>query len=634
MTAPKTQKKGKAPALLSAEEVALIRLRQLTSVFAKADSTLAGHPVTVSVDTDPTGYNGMGQTPAMSQAGHITFNALRVPDVNTVEGLVNINGLNYHELAHILYTPNRGALVQRVQAAGNHQAFNVLEDQRIETILVAKYPSIAPYLVATVAEYFVNTDPKTHDQVWPYLYGRKYLPKKMRSYFHGAANADPQMQTTMMLVERIIDQYVRLDVHDPANETIAFNLIDKFATVVGRAQKFSPFGHQGATACAQGGVSTGKQVAQARGDQADANANPGAPGGDVEDGGADGDDGDDDGGSGDNEDGSEKGEPGGAGTGGGDGNDGKSTSNINDILQQVANAARQNPHVSNDIRLQREAMSMGKKFRGTLPVTNAKERDVASSSKIAAKQFGKQLGRLVADSDPGWHSHRSSGRVNVGRAMHGVDLDTVFDAWDSGKQDTDSLELVILVDTSDSMDQLIDQAFEAVWTIKYGAETLGKNVDVSVIRFSNDAEYIYAPGERAKPTKVRNVKQSGGTTPNAAIREALRIFMNSTRKHKMVLFVTDGAWSDMWNTTNTVDAFTCDQGIERMNGNGITTACVFLMDDQYKRYMNDPAYEKTYGNPDWYRAQYGHGCQVFRNVETPADLVPFAKSVVTATLRK
>lgn len=595
--------------LLPDSEIKLMRLRQLADVFAMADSTLAGHRVQCVVEDLGSGI------PAASGGGKIRFNPNAIPDVNTVEGLVKVNGLNFHELAHILHTPKGGPLLEQVLNDGNHQAFNVLEDQRIETLLVLQYPSIAPYLIATVAEYFVDVPPAQHETAYPYVYGRTYLPSNMVAFFKSKIPAP--MQQTMGIVETIIDEYKLLDVHDPTNMPRARKLIDRFASVVGKTQQHSPFGHNNASHPASGGAPGGSGSRAASSAQtAAAQQQPNAP-----------------------QKGAGQGGKGGGGdpTQGGAGNTDLSNPKMDSLgpdaiktkLKSIAQAQQSSQVVVDDVRRQREAMSMGAKFRGTLKAPDRSETPVSFAAKNIARGFGKQLARLVAESDPGFHTHRASGKVNVQRAMHGASLDDVFDEWDAGKQDADSIEMVILMDSSGSMHGMIDETNEAMWILKTGCESLGRNAQVSVIEFSNSSSYVYAPGVHASRTGVRSVAADRGTNPQAGVLEAMRIFMNSTKKRKLCIFISDGGWSPGYGNTG----LSAEEGIQRMNANGITTAAVFLTDSGHRRLMADPAHADTYGSPSWSYQSFGHGCQVFAMIDSTPELLTFGKKLVTQVMR-
>ena len=82
------------------EQIRTVRLNALCRVYEQADRVLTGDPVIVNVVPD-------GPAPAWSDGASITFNASEIEEID-LETLTQINGLNYHEMAHQLYTPRRG----------------------------------------------------------------------------------------------------------------------------------------------------------------------------------------------------------------------------------------------------------------------------------------------------------------------------------------------------------------------------------------------------------------------------------------------------------------------------------------------------------------------------------------------
>lgn len=152
------------------EQERSVRLNALCRVYEQADRVLTGDPVIVNVVPD-------GPAPAWSDGAAIYINLSEINAID-LETLTQVNGLNYHELAHHLYTPRKGTeLVKWIIDNNYFQAFNILEDQRIETLLTGRYPSIAPYLTATVARWLGTSDDINGNYVC--IRGRRYLPVEL-----------------------------------------------------------------------------------------------------------------------------------------------------------------------------------------------------------------------------------------------------------------------------------------------------------------------------------------------------------------------------------------------------------------------------------------------------------------------
>ena len=156
------------------------RLDAMARVFTKTDRVLSGEDVVCTVHHD--GRSAL-PAPSWTDGKTITFNKKMIGDVASIEDIIRLSGLNYHELAHVLLTPRQDTVVvKQVQANRMHIAFNMLEDQRIETFLTAMYPSIIPYLVSTVMRFCVANESQWKTN-FPLIFGRKYLPKDVRDEF-------------------------------------------------------------------------------------------------------------------------------------------------------------------------------------------------------------------------------------------------------------------------------------------------------------------------------------------------------------------------------------------------------------------------------------------------------------------
>ena len=172
-----------------------VRLNALCRVYEQADRVLSGDPVIINVVED-------GPAPAWSDGQSITFNASEIEEMD-LETLTQVNGLNYHELAHHLYTPRRGTtFIKWVLENDYLESANMLEDQRIETLLVARYPSIAPYLTATVARWLSSTPDEAIGN-YMLVRGRRYLPIEIRQAFRDMF-AKPEL---VPVIADIVDQY-------------------------------------------------------------------------------------------------------------------------------------------------------------------------------------------------------------------------------------------------------------------------------------------------------------------------------------------------------------------------------------------------------------------------------------------
>lgn len=462
--------------------------------------------------------------------------------------IVRLTGVNYHELCHVMWTPFKGlpdwfkqvgaSKTTRRGVTGSElqQAFNMLEDQRIESMLLAMYKGLSPYFVTMLAEYVINASEP--DKLWPLLHGRRYLPQEVRDQFRGIYANQPAIPH----LEKIIDEYRLL--RKPLNDNPTRELIEDFAYYMRLAGSMpdDPFGH-GSHPCVQVGGSGDEvpdYIVQANIDQTDAQ---------------------------------DSGEAEGEGSGDKDG-EGEGSGGVGaaiDAAEDALNQAKSSQQVNGDVRDAQSQMNGGNTAgMGSSTINRVFEKQVRSDITATSARVVREFEEIVEQNDPGWHTHKSSGRINVQRAMQGADLDTVFDVWDEGVHDTESMEVVILLDASGSMSGTpIENASAASWIIKHALDGF-ENAVTTVLSFEDDTcEVVYDNAERAASNTFRTYSGGGGTDPARALNNALGMFHFSNRKHQILFILSDGEWGNEQNSERIID---------KMNGAGVVTASMFMVD--------------------------------------------------------
>ena len=205
---------------LEQERIKQNRLTKMAQVFTRADSTLALRPINVHI------VNQEGGAPAWSSANDVYFNASHINAEFDVQQLLALNGLNFHELAHVRYTPRNGSEICQWVIDNNYwSAFNALEDQRIETLMTARFPSTVNWFVATVAQYLLNT-PEAFATSYALLRGRRYLPVDIRRMSREAFKS----QEHVPAIIEIVDSYRTLLY--PRDTERAKELIERFNDIL------------------------------------------------------------------------------------------------------------------------------------------------------------------------------------------------------------------------------------------------------------------------------------------------------------------------------------------------------------------------------------------------------------------
>ena len=202
------------------ERVKKLRLEKMAQIFTRADSTLALKPIKVHV------VNQEGGAPAWSSASDIYFNASHINAEFDVQQLLAINGLNFHELAHVRYTPRNGSDICLWVIDNNYwNAFNALEDQRIETLMTSRFPSTVTWFVATIAQYLLDT-PEAFTTSYALIRGRRYLPVDIRRMSREAFKS----QNLIPEIISVVDEYRTLIY--PRDTEKAKELIERFNNVL------------------------------------------------------------------------------------------------------------------------------------------------------------------------------------------------------------------------------------------------------------------------------------------------------------------------------------------------------------------------------------------------------------------
>ena len=593
------------------------RLDGISNVYQTADRIITSDSdivVTVVNDKEM-------DTTATNNGREIVFNANLIEDLDT-ETIVSMNGTNYHELAHVLFSPRAGsALGQYVVNNKMKRAFNMLEEGRIEKLLVAKYPATRLFLEATVLDYALKDSPDKWGDMFPVITGRRYLDIELRqmvadkfinSYGVGVAQK----------VSSIVNEYAGLVF--PTDFTRGMELIAEYSELVGldtEPQGKIPNGNgDGHSHNERNVLQKGRPASTKEQERLQDKAGKGK--GESLDG--------------DTTTNGEKSDEGIGGTvpawsAGGEGGEytgaESSYTNSDDEIARALTQRLKDIHsdsrIKNEVREVRKAITGNDEMRSTLKNSKHFDRNVDTTASNFARRFGVELERMVRDSDPHWDRFLPSGKLNVTRTMT-PDVNAIgqmFDVWDTGNENTD-IEAVILLDNSGSMGGYMNEVCEKAWIIKRGIETIDGSV--TVYNFHTYSELLYDKKDKAKPRHHRSVHATGSTNPMTALVEAERTLTNTDKHIKMLFIVTDGEWE---NTDE------CDSIIKRLNDKGVLTCVVFMGD--YKQ-VQDLMNEAKQGNEQarYYIKRLRHNASIFKAVAKPKDVLELAVDIVKSKVGK
>lgn len=642
--------------LVSDEQRALAS--RMTYVMSKFASILIGKPIGVKLSPQ-------SHAPAWSTHNTICFAEAKLPKLNTQTGVLEARGLTLHEMAHILFTPRSGTeIIHWVRDNNLFKAFNALEDQRIETLLTAKYSAVATWLTATMLRYLLD-NPTKLPKALPLLHGRKYLPADIRrivrqSYDDKANGAE---------LTALIDEYRGFTF--PSDTERAKDVIRRYAELVrlgddsdsDQGQEFDPNGHEPRHGDEYAPSPKHKPVSEKEqqklsdkdsskedelesdefdwaddvpeddggwGDEPEQDDEPSDSDTDI-DGDTEGDestddfDGESDGGDtegdlddfdgdaeGTGSDADESDDDGtysdsdaqtnGAGTSTGESKvDKDALDAIKDALDNVVESLGSS--ISDDL-----SSYQGDRVLDGLQVarpadarTNGQLMPTADSVK-ASVDFKLELEKLQRQADPAWEQRVDSGRLDVRRFIDGDDFEELFDRFESDKNDATDIEAIVLLDTSDSMSRQLDNAMQSVWGIKRALDLV--DVPCTVLGFGSGVGIIYDDTEKATLLSKR-AETTGGTQPIDALQYAQYRFANSDRKTKLLFVVTDGEW---YQTER------CDGIIQNLREAGVITALAYFQTGWGARTVDEVR---------------SHNCQIVSHITKPSDILSVARSVVS-----
>jgi len=557
------------PSFANINKVSLER-DALAAVYSLTDKVLTKSTPTVHLVNDDT-----MTVPAMNDGKDIYIRTIGLGErVNDID-IAALHGLNYHEVAHLLYSPRVGsAFGQWVKDNDIYlRAMNLLEDARIETLLTHKYPTVIPYLNRAMVKELANNINAANFLV---TRGRRHLPLQVRQIFAGLAVKEFGSEKVKALAS-LIDEFRVLNIFqqpDRAKEIIIefHNLIADIADPAsangcekaikdqwGRVQeKARPMLKAGRT---ESPKSIQELLNQITDNDKPAEDLENLEGWDKES---------DQQGEGEGDD--QQGE--------GEGDDQQGEQSLSNQLQQSVSEIGSDQSVADEVKRVRKMVreSVGSTVSNNIKRHKPLETPVSQSTRIMAIKFARELEQLQAETDPSWVMEQPSGRVNIQRYMRRDPngLNKIFDRWSEGNF-SHEIEAVVLTDCSGSMGAVMQEANEAAWVIKRALESI--QGEVTSYAFNEAPKLIYSADERTSASHFRNTSSSGGTSPLDCLIASQRIFMASQKTTKLLFMVTDGYWS---STTM------CDQLLREMESEGVVTISIYLDSPYYRTKNNNP----------------------------------------------
>ena len=627
------EREALASAVIAERQKQEQKFEAIAGVYKTADSIITGESISVKVG-DFSNMTKNSKAPAFNDGKTIYLNMNNLLDLSD-ETITSLNGVNYHEIAHLLWSPRAGtSLVKAVVKEGLLGVMNVLEDMRIESLLVTRYPTVRESLTASVLAYLIDTAGEDLHNAFASLRGRTYLPLELRQ-----ACADMFIQQYGLdktkAVASVIDEYRTLVLNNSADGDRALELIREYARLLGldpdtsnadgegegesnesgEQGSNSPSKIAGLSSCferepMQSGrpESAKKQTQTVQRMQQNDKANgsetlEGTP--------AESNDKSDS--KSDNTSKPSNPNVGGSSSEQSDydpANDRESVDNpLAEQMRKALENVMRSPSIKRETNQVRQAIRSVDTVESIISKANYSE-VVADTAMLAiARDFGNELIQLQVDNDPSWLRETPSGKLNVQRTMNMDinDINILFDRWGTGNDNYD-IEAVIITDNSGSMDRLMGEACTANWIIKKAIESIDGNVSSYI--FDDNTFNLYSADERATRS-IRMVSANGSTDPSEALLEAERILSASKRKTKLLFVITDGQWGS---------ATLAEDTIKRINAiEGAITNLVYI--SNLYEWQADWTFEQIAG-------EHRHNCMNMSMVNKPREIVDVARNLV------
>lgn len=589
------QRTGTNPVKVEAEPQTLLRLRRMGRELRMTDQIL-------SLDLDSVTIVEGGPAPAWTSpdGSVITIDVKRMPFLRSRESVAIWLGTNAHELFHNLYTPrDTTRLMRRITAAehaqytGIYAAWNILEDQRIERLGIARYAAWRGYLVAALSHHI----PYDHDESWPLLAGRTWLPAEVRAISRARFVATNGGEHVANMAESLIGAYQRLTDPGETEADEAWDIVEQFWDAF--SDKLPTRGACGTKPIKEGDPQPGDDhdgryyptadepdedepedddddELEADGDESDDDESDDESDDDGDDGDDDGDDGEggdtdtDDDGSDESDDDGEDSDGDGDNDGDGesdDDTDGESDDasgeadgggvskhgdgSLHEAMREAVWEALSDDETKSDLDRVVDQVDHGRPGSGDLPRKTGSYVDVTDTARSLVRGVSDVLVQIKDDNEAAWIRRTDTGRFNVGRWATDPDwdADNIFDEFKAGAMDASSLDCVLVLDVSGSMSSQNFALSEATWAIRQAVDRVEGTC--TVFGFGDGASMMFDQYQRPDGRLFLPDLESS-TNPTPAVREAHRVVADSVAANKLVIILTDGQWYDGLTVTQAI----------------------------------------------------------------------------------
>ena len=470
----------------------------------------------------------------------------------TLRSMAVVTALNYHELAHCLFTPRTtSTLVKKVVEKGMFDAMNVLEDQLAETRFVKLYEPSRHYFSSLVNEY-MRSSMETN---YVLVSGRLFLPKKVRNLFLDQFKY-PEM---IPEIDDIVSTYKSLTYPDDEESMYAqikrLNVILASMRSSGSPVPSTAFGsHDQSLGQPDKGLVkeldkteefvNDEDQEEESGKQYDAGSKQEEQDGEVGDERKETSEADEDREEGDESEGAKGGEKQAGSTGSGSGESSAEPENdaldemIDQIIEEIGN------ELSDKIEsVRRESID---NYKVNRDLDTSWRSPVETDMRRSLEGCLEELRAIENRYAPGWHKQQRSGKLDARRYVKALQgSDDVFRRWKDGAHNSMDFEVVFLLDRSGSMaGNSITEACKAMWVLRRMFEEYGGTCTALGFAGGGDTQLIIQRNDKASNSTYERWNGRGGTVVSDALDEALTIAYASAKTLKLFVVLTDGSFHD------------------------------------------------------------------------------------------
>lgn len=487
----------------------------VTKLVESQQGTTASSPASTSLVTKYSyNRNNPLEWGTRREVYQTTFSAANLPENDPGVWL----GTAWHELAHVLWSPFANKQIQITSA------LNLLEDARIEALLLGTYPNTKGGLMATLG-YLLNQPNGSWNTRFHYAWvaGRYHIDKEIRESFRDLVD-DPGIAKQ---IEQIFLKYLSMGVN---LETHTANDLARKLTLLLKLEDAPP----GVVMCASqesAMKTTNRSASPSYGKLPDELEK------DIKDMGSDdtASDGDDTSGSGNDtsDSGNDDTDP--SPYGGKEvvvmmRQQRKEIEKLYDKLRKDIKKA-----VESDAATQAEISALHSILAGNN--IHAKQAGQLAPVTPMAAETARKIRRIATrfndDSAKGLVRRRDHGRIRPVRYERNHDLDTAYDAWEPGLEQ--EMFVGLLIDTSGSM------SGAPINEIVYGLEQGLADVATVETVYFNDS-YFVGPGT-STPTRQVSIAATGGTIPGDGMGYLYSRFLKASAANQLFVMYTDGSFN-------------------------------------------------------------------------------------------